>query len=115
MWSAYRLMNRSTDLATAPALHRRSSQERRGDAQLVADAEKTLRARLETRTINLTQVCTSAELATALAGAVMDSAERPETVPVIFFDEFDTARDAAAYGWLSWFLVPMHDGEFLHG
>src|SRR5262249_45277454 len=37
-----------------------------------------------------------------------------ETVPIVFFDEFDTARESAPYGWLAWFLAPMHDGEFLH-
>ncbi len=34
-------------------------------------------------------------------------------MPVIFFDEFDAQKDGAPFGWLSWFLAPMQDGEFV--
>lgn len=59
--------------------------------------------------INLTQV-TSID---ALAGA-LDAAKEAadEKVPFVFFDEFDSAHDGAPWGWLSWFLAPMQDGEF---
>lgn len=65
-------------------------------------------------TINLTQVSTSAEITEALMTASITAAQEPERIPLIFFDEFDTMRDGSPYGWLSWFLAPMHDGEFLH-
>lgn len=66
-------------------------------------------------TINLTQIRDVGDLATALAEALY--AERVSGAsdpPFIFFDEFDTARDGAALGWLSWFLAPMNDGVFRH-
>ncbi len=72
------------------------------------------------QTMNLTQVPDAEALARALAGI----AERQEAnvrldhdrknVPVVFFDEFDAPRGGAPFGWLGWFLAPMHDGEFLH-
>ncbi len=34
-------------------------------------------------------------------------------VPLVFFDEFDTALDGEPLGWLSHFLAPMQDGKFL--
>jgi hypothetical protein len=68
---------------------------------------------LTSATVNLTQFSSPAELTGALAGAVMDAAAE-DCVPVVFFDEFDTTRDGAPYGWLSSFLAPMHDGEFIH-
>lgn len=36
-------------------------------------------------------------------------------IPLVFFDEFDTALDGARLGWLRCFLAPMQDGEFLEG
>ena len=65
-------------------------------------------------TINLTQVSTSTEITEGLMAASITAAQEPEQIPLIFFDEFDTMRDGSPYGWLSWFLAPMHDGEFLH-
>ena len=34
-------------------------------------------------------------------------------VPLVFFDEFDTALDRNDLGWLRCFLAPMQDGKFL--
>jgi len=34
-------------------------------------------------------------------------------VPLVFFDEFDTALDGKPLGWLRCFLAPMQDGKFL--
>ncbi|HEV3189558.1 MAG TPA: hypothetical protein VGY54_03630 [Polyangiaceae bacterium] len=82
--------------------------------QIGAEALKGSRFKLAMTTINLTQVPSSAELAAALAGTLMAAAQEPDTLPLVFFDECDTARDGAPYGWLSWFLAPMHDGEFFH-
>src|SRR5262249_27434153 len=64
-------------------------------------------------TINLTQLSTPSELTSALITSMV-AAQEANTIPVIFFDEFDTTRNGVAYGWLSWFLAPMHDGEFFH-
>jgi hypothetical protein len=33
-------------------------------------------------------------------------------VPLVFFDEFDTARDDRPFGWQQTFLAPMQDGKF---
>jgi hypothetical protein len=68
--------------------------------------------KLPVTTLNLTQLVESGELALAVTRIAGEQTE--ESVPVIFFDEFDTARDGAPYGWLPWFLAPMHDGEILH-
>lgn len=63
-------------------------------------------------TLNLTQISAPADLAAALSRIAGE--QTSDIVPVVLFDEFDTSRDGAAYGWLSWFLAPMHDGEVLH-
>lgn len=63
-------------------------------------------------TINLTQVTQPGELGQILARIAGEQDEK--TVPIIFLDEFDTTLGGARFGWLSWFLAPMHDGEFLH-
>ena len=36
-------------------------------------------------------------------------------VPLVFWDEFDTALDGRPLGWLRYFLAPMQDGEFRQG
>ena len=66
-------------------------------------------------TINLTQLSNPAELSATLVTTFVGTLETEGTIPFIFFDEFDTARDGAPYGWLGSFLAPMHDGEFVHG
>lgn len=63
------------------------------------------------KTINLTQVADTKELANALFSAV--PVQNSDRVPVIFFDEFDSMYAGAPQGWLSWFLAPMEDGVFL--
>lgn len=77
-------------------------------------SQKEARLKLAMTTINLTQVADASELADAIVVAREESIQDSNTVPVLFFDEFDTSRGSAAYGWLSWFLAPMHDGEFFH-
>lgn len=37
------------------------------------------------------------------------------SVPLVFWDEFDTALDGRELGWLRYFLAPMQDGEFRQG
>lgn len=36
-------------------------------------------------------------------------------IPLVFFDEFDAAREGRSLGWLRHFLMPMQDGAFLQG
>jgi hypothetical protein len=62
--------------------------------------------------VNLTQVAHPGELGRVLARIAGE--QDKNTVPVVFFDEFDAARDGARFGWLGWFLAPMNDGVFLH-
>ena len=68
--------------------------------------------KLSFETVNLTQVAHANDLARVLARIARSASQ--ETVPVVLFDEFDAVRDNAPYGWLSWFLAPMHDGKFVN-
>lgn len=36
-----------------------------------------------------------------------------QTLPLVFWDEFDTPREGRELGWLAQFLAPMQDGAFL--
>lgn len=63
-------------------------------------------------TLNLTQVDDTVALGEALQ--LVAARQAADDVPFVFFDEFDTPRDGAPWGWLNWFLAPMHDGAFLH-
>ena len=60
--------------------------------------------------LNLTQF----EQPQDIARAVVCAAESTgDSVPFIFFDEFDAAMGGAPLGWLAWFLAPMQDGKFM--
>lgn len=74
--------------------------------------EKEKELQLPYTVVNLTQVSDSGALARVLARIAGE--QGADTVPIIFFDEFDAPRSATPYGWLSWFLAPMQDGQFLH-
>jgi SLOG cluster2 len=63
-------------------------------------------------TLNMTQITRPEELGRAIRKIV--AAQRPETTPLVFFDEFDAPRDGSRLGWLPWFLAPMHDGQILN-
>jgi SLOG-like protein/ATPase family protein associated with various cellular activities (AAA) len=78
--------------------------------QILKQVEKASKAKLTRTDVNLTQVADSRALASLLAHA-----GRPTdgSTPVVFFDEFDAQKDGAPFGWLSWFLAPMQDGEFV--
>jgi hypothetical protein len=69
------------------------------------------RLRLVSMKVNLTQASGPRDLSEVLTYAARTP--RNES-PVIFFDEFDAPRQGAPFGWLSWFLAPMQDGQFLH-
>ncbi len=89
--------------------------------QLMTEVEANLRRnisdssefklKLPITTLNLTQVSASNDLARALARIAGEQDD--DTVPIVFFDEFDASRGSAVYGWLAWFLAPMNDGEIL--
>jgi hypothetical protein len=68
--------------------------------------------KLPLTTVNLTQVSDPSDLGRVLARIAGD--QNNDTVPIVLFDEFDAPRNGASYGWLQWFLAPMHDGDFLH-
>ena len=36
-------------------------------------------------------------------------------IPLVFFDEFDSALEGQSLGWLRHFLMPMQDGAFMKG
>lgn len=68
--------------------------------------------KLPVTTVNLTQVSDPNNLSRVLGRVAGEQGE--DTVPIVFFDEFDAPRNSASYGWLQWFLAPMQDGTFLH-
>ena len=59
---------------------------------------------------NLTQVSGPNPLAKQLRYALHGAG--PDSIPFVFFDEFDTKLEGAEWGWLSWFLAPMQDAKF---
>jgi hypothetical protein len=63
--------------------------------------------------LNLTQFSTTLELAQELA-EIGEQTKGDRSIPMVFFDEFDTPLNGTPLGWLPWFLAPMEDGEFLH-
>ena len=49
----------------------------------------------------------------ALFEALEEALKCPKgSIPLIFFDEFDSELDSEARGWLKYFLAPMQDGEY---
>ncbi|HEU4723580.1 MAG TPA: hypothetical protein VFS59_19665 [Gemmatimonadaceae bacterium] len=80
-------------------------------------AKAVLPGRVRPLTFNLSQFDDPRELIDALH-RVRDIALRGE-LPLVFWDEFDTARVTVGgrqpLGWLAHFLSPMQDGEFQDG
>ena len=66
---------------------------------------------IETLTFNLSQYQTPEQLADAFH-LVRDLVLKGK-IPLIFFDEFDSAMAGERLGWLRYFLAPMQDAEFL--
>lgn len=60
---------------------------------------------------NLSQFASAGDMATALQ-RVRDCTVG-ETLPLVFWDEFDTPLGGRELGWLAQFLAPMQDGIFL--
>lgn len=66
---------------------------------------------IETLTFNLSQYQTPEQLSDAFH-LVRDLVLKGK-IPLIFFDEFDSAMAGERLGWLRYFLAPMQDAEFL--
>ncbi|MBN2702761.1 MAG: AAA family ATPase [Pontiellaceae bacterium] len=64
-------------------------------------------------TFNLSEFTGLSELTRAFH--LVNDATREGTVPLVFFDEFDSKLGAEELGWLKYFLAPMQDGEFRDG
>jgi len=62
---------------------------------------------------NLSQLGSADELLAALH-QVRDAGLAGK-IPLVFWDEFDTALDGRPLGWLRYFLAPMQDGAFQEG
>lgn len=62
-------------------------------------------------TVNLSQLKSLSELTEAFHHIRDACLSGP--VPLVFFDEFDSAFENRAFGWLKYFLAPMQDGEFM--
>ena len=66
--------------------------------------------RFHTATLNLSQFENAEELFAALSQALQTDAEQ---IPLVFFDEFDSAFRGVSRGWLKLLLAPMQDGEYM--
>lgn len=71
-----------------------------------------LPGRIESLTFNLSQFGDPGQLLDAFH-QVRDVSLKGK-LPLVFWDEFDAAREADELGWLKHFLAPMQDGEFQH-
>jgi ADP-ribose pyrophosphatase YjhB (NUDIX family) len=78
-----------------------------------AIAESVFGKKPDTLTFNMSEFIKVEELTRALH-LVHDKA-RDCSVPLIFFDEFDSMRDGKPLGWLKHYLAPMQDGTFRDG
>jgi hypothetical protein len=73
----------------------------------------TLNAPVEKREFNLSQFGSPDEILDALhqvRDVVLSGG-----IPLVFWDEFDTALNQEPLGWLRYFLAPMQDGKFQQG
>ncbi len=69
--------------------------------------------RIEVLEFNVSQFTSEEALASAFQ-RVRDCAVEG-SFPLVFWDEFDSARNGQELGWLAQFLAPMQDGSFLEG
>lgn len=76
-------------------------------------AESVLPNRVKKLTFNLSQLSSPEELFGALH-QVRDVA-LSGSLPLVFWDEFDTSLAGRPLGWLRYFLSPMQDGQFQQG
>jgi ATPase family associated with various cellular activities (AAA) len=76
-------------------------------------AKALLPGQLEVLEFNLSQFAGEQRLPGAFHAA-RDATLRQQ-LPLVFWDEFDTALAGMPLGWLRHFLAPMQDGEFVEG
>lgn len=76
-------------------------------------AQSVTRIAVKKLTFNLSQLTRPDELFEALH-QVRDEA-LAGSVPLVFWDEFDTRLNQQKLGWLHYFLAPMQDGQFQQG
>lgn len=69
--------------------------------------------RIKDITFNLSQMNSPDDLIGALHQVRDESLKG--TIPLVFWDEFDTSLNQMPLGWLRYFLAPMQDGSFLEG
>lgn len=65
--------------------------------------------RFRISSLNLSQYGSAAEMFAALDAALVYEGN---SIPLIFFDEFDSELNGTSRGWLKYFLAPMQDGEY---
>jgi hypothetical protein len=83
-----------------------------GVEQVARSVARLSQVKIEKIEFNLSQFESSRDLVAALH-RVRDDVLRGR-IPLVFFDEFDSARDGPL-GWLRAFLAPMQDGAFKDG
>jgi hypothetical protein len=76
-------------------------------------AKSINKERIKDITFNLSQMNSPSDLIGALHQVRDESLKG--MIPLVFWDEFDTALDQTPLGWLRYFLAPMQDGSFLEG
>ena len=76
-------------------------------------AKSLLLGQIETVTFNLSQFDSVDDLISAFH-QVRDIGLSGK-IPLVFWDEFDTALGETSLGWLRYFLAPMQDGKFQEG
>ena len=76
-------------------------------------AKSLLPGQIQVLEFNLSQLGRPADLLQALH-QVRDIG-LSGALPLVFWDEFDTALDGEKLGWLRYFLAPMQDGKFQEG
>lgn len=88
----------------------RSVKQIRAVLQKAGEPEAALEERHPWISFNLTQVASPISLAQQLRDALHGVGR--DSIPFVFFDEFDTRLEGAEWGWLPWFLAPMQDAVF---
>jgi hypothetical protein len=80
---------------------------------IIEIANNLLPGQIEVREFNLSQFDSAENLISALH-QVRDTGLGGK-IPLVFWDEFDTALEGKPLGWLRYFLAPMQDGRFQEG
>jgi hypothetical protein len=79
----------------------------------IKEIANSISSKVKEITFNISQMNSPADLIGAFH-QVRDEGLRGK-IPLVFWDEFDSALNGQALGWLRYFLSPMQDGSFLEG